>query len=58
MHTAASFVHHHPGIALVLLLALLYVVFHGSHYRGHRRSGLNVWISLKGPFHTRISKRL
>lgn len=57
MHTAAAFVHHHPAIATLLLLALVYAAFHGHHYRGHRRNGLSVRVSMRGPFHTTISRR-
>lgn len=56
-HPLAAFAHHHPGIATIALLAVLYLLFHGKHYRGHRRSGLSVWVSARGPFHTRISRR-
>lgn len=57
MHTVVGFVHHHPAIATVLLLMAVYVVFHGRHYRGHRRNGLSVRVSMRGPFHTTISRR-
>ena len=57
MHTAAGFVHHHPAIATLILLAVLYAVFHHGHYRRHRRSGLSVWVSMRGPWNTRISRR-
>lgn len=58
MRTAAGFVHHHPAIATVILvLVLLYATHHGRHYRRHRRAGLNVWVSAKGPWGTRVSRR-
>jgi len=53
----AAFVHHHPAIATAALLAVLYLAFHHSHYRRHRRSGLSVRVSLRGPWHTTISRR-
>lgn len=56
-HALANFAHHHPGIATLALIAVLYVLFHHSHYRRHRRSGLSVWVSMKGPWNTRVSKR-
>lgn len=46
----------HLLIALIVT-AVLYGLFHHHHYRKHRRSGLSVWISMRGPFGTRISKR-
>lgn len=57
MHTAAGFVHHHPAIATLILLVAVYTVFHHGRYRRHRRNGLSVWVSARGPFHTRISRR-
>lgn len=56
-HALAAFAHHHPAIATLALLAVLYVLFHGKHYRGHRRSGLSVRVSMRGPWHTTISRR-
>lgn len=44
--------------AVVLVLVLAYVLLHGHHYRRNRRRGLSVWVSIRGPFGTRISKRL
>lgn len=57
MHTAAGFVHHHTAIATVVLLVVVYVVFHSHHYRGHRRNGLSVRVSMRGPWRTTISRR-
>lgn len=57
-HWLANAAHHHPGIATIALLAVLYLLFHHSHYRRHRRSGLSVLVSMRGPFGTRVSKRL
>ena len=45
-------------MTVVIILAVLYLLFHGLHYHGHRRAGLSVWVSMRGPFHTRISRRL
>jgi hypothetical protein len=57
-HGLAAFAHHHPGIATAaLVLVLLYLTHHGRHYRKRRRHGLSVWMSLPGPFGSRISKR-
>jgi hypothetical protein len=58
MHTAAAFVHHHPAIAtVILILAVAYLTHHGRHYRRHRRDGLSVRVSMRGPWHTTISRR-
>lgn len=44
---------------LVLVIAVIAcVLHHGKHYRRNRRRGLSVWVSMRGPFGTRISKRL
>lgn len=45
-------------MGIIIVLAIAYLLFHGHHYSRNRRLGLNVWISCRGPFHTRISKRL
>lgn len=43
---------------LVLILVIVLVAgHHGYHYRRNRRRGLSVWVSLRGPWGTRISKR-
>jgi hypothetical protein len=47
----------HNLIAALLIAGVLYVLFHHHHYRRHRRAGLSVWVSIRGPFHTRISRR-
>jgi hypothetical protein len=46
----------HLLIAIVIT-AVLYGLFHHRHYQRNRRAGLSVWISMRGPFGTRISKR-
>jgi hypothetical protein len=43
--------------AVLVVLAALYLAFHGRHYRRNRRRGLSIWVSMRGPFGTRISKR-
>ena len=44
------------GVLLVVLL-LAYVAFHGHHVRRNRHRGLGLWVSLRGPWGTRISRR-
>lgn len=43
---------------LIIILVVAYLAFHHHHYRRNRRRGLSVWVSMRGPFGTRISKRL
>jgi hypothetical protein len=43
---------------LIIAIVILYLLHHGKHYRRNRRRGLSVWVSARGPFGTRISKRL
>jgi hypothetical protein len=43
--------------AVVIIAVIIYLLFHHSHYRRRRRHGLSVWMSLPGPFGTRISRR-
>jgi hypothetical protein len=43
--------------AVVIGVVLLYLLFHGGHYHRNRRRGLSVWVSMRGPFGTRISRR-
>ncbi len=43
---------------IIIVLVVVYVLFHAHHYRRRRRRGLSVWMSLPGPFGTRISRRL
>lgn len=40
----------------LIIIGVLYLVFHHHHYRNRRRHGLSVWASIPGPFGTRISK--
>jgi hypothetical protein len=46
-------------VEILIILAVVYLLFHGHHYRKRRRAGFGVWESLPGPFGTRvtISKR-
>ena len=44
-------------IAILVILGVLYLLFHGHHARRNYRRGASVWVSLRGPFGTRISKR-
>lgn len=44
--------------AVIIIAIVLYLLVHGHHYRKNRRRGLSVWVSMRGPFNTRISKRL
>jgi hypothetical protein len=43
---------------VIIALVIAYAVFHHYHYRRNRRRGLNMWVSIRGPFGTRIGKRL
>jgi hypothetical protein len=44
--------------AAVVIGVVLYLLFHGHHYRKRRRFGCGFWVSMRGPFGTRetISK--
>jgi hypothetical protein len=44
-------------VLFVGLLVAAYAAFHGHHYRRNRRRGLGVWVSVRGPFGTRIGRR-
>jgi hypothetical protein len=46
--------------ALIVLIVVGLVIFghHGYHYGRNRRRGLSVWVSMRGPWGTRLSKRL
>lgn len=43
--------------AVLAVIGVIYLAIHHHHYRRHRRRGLSVWISMRGPFGTRITKR-
>ena len=45
----------HQWIAIALAV-VLYLAFHRRHYRSHRRRGLSVKASMRGPFGVRITK--
>jgi hypothetical protein len=46
-------------IAVAVVAVVIYGVFHGHHvHRNYYRHGLSFWVSMRGPFGTRISKRL
>lgn len=53
-HHAFGILGAHPLLAWILLG---YLIIHALFYRHHRSRGLSVWVSMRGPFHTRISKR-
>jgi hypothetical protein len=50
--------------AIIIIIVLLYGIFHGFHARGkwdrHRHYPWyrRIWVSIPGPFHTRIGRRL
>jgi hypothetical protein len=48
----------HPiaaAVAIAVVLLLAYSALHHRHYRRHRRGGLTVRESMRGPFRTWIS---
>jgi hypothetical protein len=46
------------AIVVLVVLGLIASHHHGRHYQRNRSRGLNMWVSMRGPFGTRISKRL
>jgi predicted PurR-regulated permease PerM len=54
----------HHVLILIVLAGILYLAFHGAHSRrhwnrnGHRSFLSRVWVSIPGPFHTRIGRRM
>ena len=44
-------------MSILILVVIAYLIVHTLFYRRHRRRGLSVWVSCRGPFHTRISRR-
>jgi hypothetical protein len=56
--------HHHIGTIVILGLALLYALTHLGHsarkYRAnrHRSFWSRIWVSIPGPFGTRIGRRM
>lgn len=47
---------HNTVLGAIVLGGVLYLLFHRHHYRRNRRAGHGIWVSLRGPFRTRISK--
>jgi len=46
-------------VGWLIVAVVLYLLFHGHHVRrNYRRHRMSLWISLRGPWGTRISKRL
>jgi hypothetical protein len=46
-------------IAIIIVIAVLYAAHHGKHvHRNYYRHRMSLWVSLRGPWGTRISKRL
>lgn len=45
-------------IIILVVVGLLASHHHGRHYQRNRSRGLNMWVSMRGPFGTRISRRL
>jgi hypothetical protein len=45
-------------MGVIIAIAVIYLVVHVLFFRHHRRHGLSLWVSFRGPWHTRISKRL
>lgn len=43
------------AVIVLIIVAALYGLFHGHHYRRRRRAGLTIRQSLPGPFGTWIS---
>ena len=43
---------------LIILAVAGYLAFHRHHYRRNRRRGLGIWVSMRGPFGTRIGRRI
>lgn len=56
VHAVFGWMGHH-GTATLIILAVLYLLFHRHHYRRNRRGGLGFWVSMRGPWGTRISRR-
>jgi hypothetical protein len=42
---------------LIIAAIVGYSVFHVHHYRRNRRRGLGIWLSVRGPWGTRIGRR-
>lgn len=50
----------HLFIAVIFAYLVAHFMFSAHHYRrnAHRSFMSRVWVSIPGPFHTRISRRL
>jgi hypothetical protein len=42
---------------IIAVVLIAYAVHHGRHYRRNRSRGLSVWVSMRGPWGTMISRR-
>jgi hypothetical protein len=45
------------ALIVIVICVLAYGSHHARHYRRHRRLGMGVWYSLRGPFGTRVTVR-
>lgn len=61
---AATTVAHHAAsgthdaiLGAIVLGSMLYLAFHHRHYRRRRAAGDSWWISLRGPWGSRIGRR-
>lgn len=45
------------ALFIIGAVLVLYGLFHHRHYRRNRGLGMSFWVSMRGPFGTRISKR-
>jgi hypothetical protein len=41
--------------AILIIVAVAYILFHRKHYRRHRRAGLTIRESIPGPWGTYLS---
>ena len=44
-------------IAIAVLAVCAYAAFHAGYYRRNRSRGLGIWVSVRGPWGTRIGRR-
>jgi len=42
---------------LVIAAIIIYSLYHAYRYRANRRAGLGIWVSVRGPWGTRIGRR-
>ena len=45
------------SILTLIVIVIAYLIVHTLFFRHHRRRGLSLWVSVRGPFHTRIGRR-